>query len=185
MFASALPAAALELRVGPQPLERALVKQLFSAPDGRYYLRGSRTSGCFLYAQHPQLSFAGNRIVLALQLEGKLGREFAGQCFGVHWGGNGRLSMLPQSQGANIGFTDVRVERLTGDGSIDQLLGGMIARLAPRSFHVDAGALVNNMLRHASARSGATITLGQLTIQSLQVKNNVLDATLDGTVDVQ
>ncbi len=185
LAAYCLPATALELRVAAQPLQRALVRQLFSAPDGRYYLHGTRTSGCYLFAQRPQLSFSGKRVVLQMNLEGKVGREFAGQCFGVHWAGDGRLSMLPQSQGTSIGFTDVRVEQLTNNDAMDKLLGRLIATLAPRSFHVDAAPLVRNMLHHAGTRSGTDMQLDQFVIRDLQVENEMLDAQVDGVITIQ
>jgi hypothetical protein len=97
---------ALDLKVGAQPLQHALVKQLFSAADGRYYLRGNRTSACYLYAQNPQLHFGGDRIYLDLHLSGKLGGSFAGECLGFSWAGDAEVSMLPQAQGSMIGFTD-------------------------------------------------------------------------------
>ena len=80
-----VPVRALTLTVGPQPLQRALVKQLFSAPDGRYYLRGKRDSpGCFLYAQDPHLRFAGNRVLLDLHLTGKVAATLPAPVSGWH-----------------------------------------------------------------------------------------------------
>lgn len=175
----------LELRVGPKPLERALEKQLFSAPDGRFYLRGNRQSLCSLYAQHPQLKFEGDRIVLAMQLDGKIGREFGGECLGVPWTGTGELSMLPQAQGATIGFSDVRVEHLTGDTSLDRLVSPLIEALAPRAIHVDAAALIGKMLRTASAHSGTEISLQQLSISGMQVVGNNLQLFAQGVVSVE
>jgi hypothetical protein len=184
---AALPAGlrAMQLTVGPDPLQRALQKQLFSAPDGRYYLRGNRTSGCFLYAQNPQLHFNGNRIFLDLHLAGKLGGSFAGQCLGFGWAGDVEVSMLPQAQGSTIGFTDVRVEKLTSDHSLDQMLEPLLARVVPKSIKVDAAQLVGRMLQTASNRSGATIALQQLQIQLLQVQGEALQLTLDGAVSIQ
>ena len=181
-----LPVQALTLTVGPQPLQRALVKQLFSAPDGRYYLRGKRDSpGCFLYAQDPHLRFAGNRILLDLHLTGKVGSNFAGACVGLAWSGDAEISVLPQAQGATIGFTDVRVEKLTSDHELDRLLEPLLAALVPRSLKVDAGSLVTKMLRTASERSATAITLQQISIGSIAVQGDSLALDIEGQVGIE
>lgn len=176
---------AMQLTVGSAPLQRALQKQLFSAPDGRYYLRGTRTSACSLYAQNPQLHFTGDRIYLDLHLSGQLGSSFAGRCLGFGWVGDAEVSMLPQGQGSTIGFTDVRVERLTSDRTLDELLQPLLARAVPRSMKVDAAQLVGRMLQTASTRAGAVIALQQLQIEQLQVQKNALQLTLDGAVSIE
>ncbi len=179
-----LPAGALDLTVGPQPLQHALLRQLFAAPDGRYYLHGNRTSSCFLFAQNPQLHFAGNRIVLDLHLEGKIGSSFGGQCIGFKWAGDGELSMLPQAQDQQIGFTDVRVEHLTGDNGLDQLLGPLLSARVPANLKVNAASLIDKMLRSASTRSGENITLDHLVIPALAVQDNALHLSIEGNVAI-
>ena len=180
-----LPARALDLTVGPQPLQHALLRQLFSAPDGRYYLRGDRNSACYLFAQNPQLQFSGNRIELALHLEGRLGSSFGGQCIGFKWSGEAGLSMLPQAQDQQIGFTDVRVEHLTGDNGLDQLLGSVLSARVPANLKVNAASLIDKMLRSASTRSGETITLDHFTIPAMNVQNNALHLSVEGNVTIQ
>ena len=49
-----LRAGAVELRVSREALERTLRQQLFSAPDGRFYLKGTTQSACFVYVEDPQ-----------------------------------------------------------------------------------------------------------------------------------
>lgn len=179
-------AQALQLTVGPQPLQRALVRQLFAAPDGRYYLRGKRDAGgCFLFAQNPQLQFVGGRVLLALHITGKVGSNFGGQCLGVNWDGDAEVSMLPQAQGSTIGFTDVRVERLTSDHELDRLLQPLLAALVPKNLKVDAAQLINKMLLTASSRSGTAIGLQQLSISSIQVQGDALQVAVEGAVSVQ
>lgn len=181
---AALQAQALELRVGPQALQRALSRQMLAAPDGRYYLHGHRGGGCSLYATDAHIHFAANRIVLDLHLAGKLGSNFAGGCLGVNWNGDAEVSMLPQAQGATLGFTDVRVERLTGNGSLDRLLSPLLTSRVPAGFKVNAMTLIGKMLHTASERSQTTFTLDSLSITSMQVVNNALLLTLDGSVSM-
>ncbi len=174
---------AIQLSVGPQALQSALVKQLFTNADGRYYLRGKRdTAGCFLYGENPHVQFTGNRIVLQMHLSGKVGSNFGGSCLGVNWSGNAQVSMLPEAEGANIGFTDVRVEQLTSDDNLDRLLQPLLAALVPRSIKVDAGALVTKMLHNAGARSGTSIELNRLQLLSMTIQGDALLLQVDGSV---
>jgi hypothetical protein len=178
----ACPAQAVQLRVGPQSLQHALTHQLQQAPDGRYYLHGRRSGGCALYATDVHVHFAQDRIVLDLHLEGKIGADFAGGCLGVHWAGDAEVSMLPQ--GAKLGFTDVRVEKVTGAGDIGGLLAPLLESRVPRNFSIDAASLVGRMLHSASVRSQTPLSLDNLSITSMQVVNNALLLGIDGSISM-
>jgi hypothetical protein len=180
----ACPAQAVQLRVGPQSLQHALTHQLQQAPDGRYYLHGRRSGGCALYATDVHVHFAQDRIVLDLHLEGKIGADFAGGCLGVHWAGDAEVSMLPQAQGAKLGFTDVRVEKVTGAGDIGGLLAPLLESRVPRNFSIDAASLVGRMLHSASVRSQTPLSLDNLSITSMQVVNNALLLGIDGSISM-
>jgi hypothetical protein len=179
-----LSARAVQLRVGPQSLQHALTHQLQQAPDGRYYLHGRRSGGCALYATDVHVHFAQNRIVLDLHLAGKIGADFAGGCLGVTWAGDAEVSMLPQAQGAKLGFTDVRVEKLNGNGDIGGLLAPLLESRVPRNFSIDAASLVGRMLHSASVRSQTPLSLDSITITSMQVVNNSLLLGIDGSVSM-
>jgi len=58
------PCYGVELTVSRQALERTLKQQLFSGPDGRYYLKGNPHSACFISTEDPHLSFEQGRIVV-------------------------------------------------------------------------------------------------------------------------
>jgi len=45
----------VELTVSRQALERTLKQQLFSGPDGRYYLKGTPHSACFIAVSYTHL----------------------------------------------------------------------------------------------------------------------------------
>ncbi len=184
LLSGAVPAQAVQLRVGPESLQHALTHQLQQAPDGRYYLHGRRTGGCALYATDVHVHFAQNRIVLDLHLAGKIGADFAGACLGVHWDGDAEVSMLPQAEGAKLGFTDVRVEKLTGGGDIGGLLAPLLESRVPRNFSIDAASLVGRMLHSASVRTQTPLSLDTITITSMQVVNNALLLTIDGAISM-
>ncbi|MGB6690506.1 MAG: hypothetical protein WBE76_21940 [Terracidiphilus sp.] len=73
---------AAELRVSRQALERTLQQQLFSGPDGRYYLKGNAQTACAVYGEDPHLSFAGDRILVRLKTHARLGKAVGGACLG-------------------------------------------------------------------------------------------------------
>jgi len=55
----------VELKISREALERTLKQQLFSGPGGRYYLKGSAASACYVFAEDPKVTFAGDRIGVA------------------------------------------------------------------------------------------------------------------------
>ena len=54
-------ARAVQLKVSREALQRTLEQQLFNGPEGRYYLKGSPQSGCFVYAENPVVRFEQDR----------------------------------------------------------------------------------------------------------------------------
>ena len=179
------PAHAMKVAVGPAPLQRALVRQLFATPDGRYGLRGHPGNGCYLAADHPQLSFRDNRVVLQLHIAGNIGSSVFGSCLGVNWSGDAVVSMLPQAQGTDIGFTDVRVEKLTENHDIDKLLSPLLTRAVPRAIKVDAAELARKLLVTASTKAHSQIDLQSLSLSGMQVDGQFLVLEFDGAVQIQ
>ena len=95
----------VELTVSRQALERTLKQQLFSGPDGRYYLKGNAQSACFISTEDPHLSFEQDRIVVRVKTRARLGKMVGGACLGV-------TVTLPAevSHGAGRGGRDDRVQ---------------------------------------------------------------------------
>jgi len=50
LAAASVPCRAVELKVSRDALQRTLKQQLFSGPNGRYFLKGSPQSACSVYA---------------------------------------------------------------------------------------------------------------------------------------
>ena len=48
-------------------LERTLKQQLFSAANGRFYLKGTPQSACWVYADDARVDFVQERIVVKMQ----------------------------------------------------------------------------------------------------------------------
>src|SRR5215469_6124168 len=80
---SAFPSHAVELKVSREALQRTLKDQLFSGPNGRYYLKGSEQSPCSIYAEDPQLSFVQDRILVRVKTHARVGKAVHGTCIGL------------------------------------------------------------------------------------------------------
>src|ERR1700710_3018673 len=74
---------AIEIKISAQALERTLAKQLFTGPEGRYYIRGDEHSPCFVYADGPKVTFVQDRIVIHVNTHAKLGTSLHGNCLGL------------------------------------------------------------------------------------------------------
>src|SRR5450631_2979759 len=74
---------AVEMKVSRDAIERTLKQQLFSGPDGRYYLKGNAQSACFTYVEDPKLTFAQDRIVVRVKTHARLGKAVGGTCLGL------------------------------------------------------------------------------------------------------
>ena len=74
---------AVELRVSRDAIERTLKQKLFNGPDGRYYIKGTATSACNVYAEDPQLRFVDDRIIVKVKTHARLGKGVGGTCLGL------------------------------------------------------------------------------------------------------
>src|ERR1700722_2993924 len=90
-----LMARALDVKVSAQALERTLRAQLFSGPDGRYYIRGNATSACYVYAEEPHVSFKDDRVMVHVRTHAKLGTALRGACLGVALTTEADVSVFP------------------------------------------------------------------------------------------
>ena len=74
---------AIEIKISVQALERTLAQQLFTGPQGRYYIRGDEHSPCFVYADNPKVTFVQDRIVVHVHTHSRLGTRVGATCLGV------------------------------------------------------------------------------------------------------
>src|SRR5580693_8282546 len=95
LLAGAVACRAVELTVSKQALERTLKQQLFSGPDGRYYLKGGPKSACFISTEDPHLSFEQGRIVVRVKTVARLGESIGGACLGVTLILPAQVSLMP------------------------------------------------------------------------------------------
>jgi hypothetical protein len=176
---------AVELRISRQALERTLQQQLFSGPDGRYYLKGNVQTACSAYGQNPQLSFAGDRILVRLKTHARLGKTVGGACVGIALSPTTAVSVAPDGEGETIGFKDARVERASDQAELNFLLMPFLSRQIPSSMKVNAADLLRKALAGSTASSGYKVTLDRLKIHSIQIDGDDLVVDVDGGLSVK
>src|ERR1700722_17856916 len=113
---STAAAGAVELKVSRDALERTLKQQLFSGPNGRYYLKGSDKSACFVYAEDAKLQFVNDhgedRIVVHMKTHARMGKAVSGVCVGITLALPAEVSLAPIGDGESVGFRDARIDRV-------------------------------------------------------------------------
>jgi hypothetical protein len=181
LFASS--AHAIEIKVSTQALERTLNQQLFTQ-DGRYYFRGKPGSPCFAYAEKPQVSFNGDRIVVHVKAHAKLGTSLHGACLGVSLNTEADVSVVPDAQGESIGFRDARIEHLSESRELNFFLEPFLSRKLPQQMKVNAADLLRQLLSKSTETTGYPMTLDDLKIHSMQVQGPSLAVDVDGDLSV-
>jgi hypothetical protein len=182
---AAVRADAVELTVTRAALERTLKQQLFSGPDGRYYLKGNAQSGCYTYAQDPQLSFEQDRIVVRMKTVARLGQRMGGACLGISLATPAEVSLAPDAQGEAIGFRDAQVDRVSDQKELNFLLMPFLRHQIPSSMKVNAADLLRKALAGSTATSGYAVSLNRLKIHSIVIQGDALVVDADGDLSVK
>jgi hypothetical protein len=176
---------AVELKVSRDAIERTLKQKLFSGPNGRYYLKGSATSACSVYAEDPKLSFVQDRIVVEVKTHARLGKQVGGACLGISLTLPAEVSLAPDGEGETIGFRDARVDRVSDHQELNFLLNPFLSHQIPSSMKVNAADLLRNALDGSTASSGYKVTLERLKIHSIQIQGDALVVDVDGDLSVK
>lgn len=178
-------ARAIEVKVSAQALERTLRQQLFSGPQGRYYIRGDATSACYVYAEDPHVSFKDDRVVVHVRAKAKLGTGLHGACIGVSLNTEADVSVVPDAEGESVGFRDARIERLSESKELNFLLVPFLSRKLPSQMKVNAADLMGKLLSQSVATTGYTLTLNSLELHSMVVDHDALVVDVDAAMSVE
>ena len=178
-------AEAVKLTVSREALERTLKQQLFSGPDGRYYLKGNAQSGCFISTEDPHLSFEQDRIVVRVKTRARMGKTVGGKCLGVSVTLPAEVSLAPDAEGETIGFRDARLEKMSDRKEINFVLAPFLRGQVPKSMNVNAADLLRKALARSTASSGYKVNLDRLTIHSIQIVGDKLVVDADGDLSVE
>ncbi len=179
------PAAwATEVRISAQALERTLRTQLFTGPDGRYYMKGDATSPCYVYASDPRVSYKDDRIVIEVKTRARLGTSLRGSCIGVSLSDAAEVSLLPQAEGETIGFRDARIERLSQNRELNFLMSPFLKNKLPAQLKVNAAELMRKVLSGSAEKTGYALTLSSLKLHSLLIQGGSLVLDVDSNLSV-
>jgi len=186
LAAALLPqAGAVELKVSREALERTLKQQLFSSPDGRYYLKGNDKSACYVYAENPKLTFAEDRIVVQVKAHARLGQRVGGACIGIALTLPAEVSLAPDGEGETVGFRDARIDKVSDRSELNFILAPFLSHQVPSGMKVNAADLLRKALEGSTASSGYKVTLDRLKIHSVQIEGDDLVVDVDGDIGVK
>lgn len=185
LAAGALQCRAVELRVSREALERTLKQQLFSGPDGRFYLKGSAKSACSVYADEASVKFAQDRIVVKVKTKARMGKSLGGACIGIALSPMAEVSMAPYGEGETIGFRDAQLLRVSDQRELNFLLTPFLSRQVPSSMKVNAADLLRKSLEGSTATSGYRVSLERLKVHSMQIVGDALVVDVDGDISVK
>ena len=177
-------ARAIEVKISEQALERTLQTQLFTGAGGRYYIRGSTTSACFVYAEAPHVSFKDDRVFVHVHARAKLGAVVHGSCIGVSLATDADVSFVPDAEGESVGFRDARVERLSESKELNFLLVPFLSGKLPSQMKVNAADLMRKLLSQSVASTGYTLTLDTLKLHSMVVDRDALVVDVDAAMRI-
>jgi len=171
--------------VSRDALERTLKLQLFSSPDGRYYLKGSARSACSIYAEDPKLSFVQDRIVVHVKTRARLGKAVGGACLGITLNLPAEVSLAPDGEGETVGFRDARIDRVSDHAELNFVLTPFLSHQVPSGLKVNAAELLRKALEGSTASSGYKVALDRLKIHSVQIDGDALVVDVDGDISVK
>ena len=185
-----IAAHAMDIRISAQALERTLARQLFTAPGGRYYLRGTAETPCNVYAENPKVRFEADRVTIHVRSHARLGTSVHGTCVGVSLTTEADVSVLPSTDGNTIGFRDPRIDHLSDSPELNFFLVPFLSRKLPQKLGVDAAVLLRQLLAKSVETTGYDLSLDTMRIHSMQVKQEnagggFLTVDLDGTLTVR
>jgi hypothetical protein len=183
--AGAARSSAVQLKVSRDVLQRTLKQQLFSAPNGRYYMKGTPQTPCFVYADDAQLSFAQNRVVVLVSTHAKLGKSWGSSCLGVSLNTTPEVSLAPFGDGETIGFRDAKLDKVVDQKELNFLITPFLSHKLPSSMSLNAAELLRKALTGATAATGYKVTLDKLNIHSLQIQGDDLVVDVDGIISVR
>ena len=185
LLAGVAPCCAVELTISRQALERTLKQQLYSGPDGRYYLKGGPHSACFIATEDPHLSFEQDRIVVRVNTVARLGTPVGGACLGVSLTLPAEVSLAPDAEGETVGFRDAQLDKVSDRKEINFVLAPFLRGQVPKGMKVNATDLLRKALEGSTASSGYKVSLDRLKIHSVQIQGDKLVVDADGDLSVE
>jgi hypothetical protein len=176
---------AVELKVSRDVLQRTLKQQLFSGPNGRYYLKGTAQTPCYVYADDAQLSFVQDRVVVVIKAHARLGKTWGNSCLGISLNTAPEVSLAPFGDGETIGFRDARLDKVVDQRELNFLITPFLSHQLPSNMKINAADLLRKALTGATAATGYKVTLDRLQVHSMHPQGDDLVVDVDGDISVR
>lgn len=176
---------AVELKVSRDVLQRTLKQQLFSGPNGRFYLKGNAQTPCYVYAEDAQLNFVQDRVVVVIKAHAKLGKAWGNSCLGITVNSNPEVSLAPIGEGETIGFRDARLDKVLDQKELNFFLTPFLSHQLPTSMRVNAADLLRKALADSTATSGFKVNLDRLSVHSMHIESDNLVVDADADISVK
>ena len=177
-------AAAVELHIRFEALERMLTEQVFSQ-EGRRYVHGSKTDKCnFAYLEKPQVHGLGSLLLIKAHFSGRSALNFAGQCVGLGDAFDLVITALPIYKNGALSLQEVKVISAGKTGYyIRKVCEAMQTSLA-RDFTYPLQAESQKMLE-ANAQPGYKREVRKFTVPDVRVSSDALVLQVDFELTVK
>jgi hypothetical protein len=176
---------AVELKVGRDVLQRTLKQQLFSGANGRYYLKGSDKTPCYIYADDAQLKFAEDRVVVLIKAHAKMGKAWGNSCLGIGLNTAPEVSLAPFGEGETIGFRDARLDKVIDQKELNYFLTPFLSHQLPSNMKLNAADLLRKALADSTVTTGFKVSLEKLVVHSMHLEGDNLVVDVDGDISVK
>jgi hypothetical protein len=181
----AASSSAVEFKVSRDALERTLKQQLFSGPNGRYYLKGNAQTPCYVYAEDAKLSFTNDRVLVIIKAHAKLGKTFHNPCYGISLDTSPQVSLSPIGEGEVIGFRDAHLDKILDQKELNFFLTPFLSHQLPANMQVNAADLMRKALEGSTATSGYKVALEKLQTHSMQIHGDYLVVDAEGDISIK
>src|SRR3569833_1153193 len=102
-------AAASDLSLGPNSIQKIVAEQLFTQ-NGRTYLVDN--GPCYAFFDHPKTHLTDGRLILNAHLSARIGLQIGDNCAGTDVASNVIISARPAGKGSSLTLEDIRFDRV-------------------------------------------------------------------------
>jgi len=171
-------AAAVELHVQFDALERMLTQQVFSQ-EGRRYVHGDKKDKCnFAYLEKPQVKGQGTLLLIKAHFTGRSALNFVGQCVGLGDAFDLVITALPVYRNGFIGFQEVTVRSQDKSGYYIRKVCEAMQTSLLKDFRYPLESEAQKLLE-ASNAPGYTHQVRKFTVPDIHITSDAIVLQLD------
>ena len=178
-------AAAVELHIRFEALERMLTEQVFSQ-EGRRYVRGSKMAKCnFAYLEKPQVRGDAGRLRIQAHFTGRSALNLAGQCVGVGDAFDLVITAVPVYHSGSLGLQEVSVSSAGKSGYYIRRVCEAMQGSLGKDFKYPLEAAAQQLMEAPQVHPGFQREIRKFTVPDIRVSNDSLVLQLDFELTVK